>query len=97
MLVFLGGVGLLLLTFKLAFEMFSVPPDQALPLKSGDTMQIPLVASTVTGLVFRILLLIVMAMVGSFIANRGIHLYTESHRHAKPTPAPPAAVEHSDA
>jgi len=84
---FLGGVALLLLTFKLAYEMFSVPPEQALNLKKGATLEVATVGSTITGLVIRILLLIVMGLVSSLIANRGIHLYTESRRQMEPTPA----------
>jgi hypothetical protein len=77
LVVFLAGVGLLLVTFKLAYDMFSVPPERALPLQ-GATIQVGVVGSTVAGLVLRVLLLIVMGLTGSLIANRGIHLYTES-------------------
>jgi hypothetical protein len=78
LLVFLFGIALLLGTFELAYQMFSVPPKEALELKQGDTLQVAPVASIVTGMIFKILLLVVMGILGSLIANRGIHLYTES-------------------
>lgn len=79
--MFLAGVALLLITFKLAFDMFSVPPGDALDLKPNKDLQVGPVASTVTGMIFRVLLLIVMGFLGSLIANRGVHMYTESRGH----------------
>ncbi len=76
--MFLGGVGLLLITFKLAYEMFSVPPDQALALQKGKALEVATVVPTLTGLLIKVLLLVVMALVSSLIGNRGVHLYTES-------------------
>jgi hypothetical protein len=84
LLVFLGGVALLLVTFKLAYDMFVVPPNEALSLKEGETLQLGPVASTVTGLLFRVFLLIVMGVLGSLIANRGVHMYTESRTIGRP-------------
>lgn len=77
-LTFLGGVALLLLTFRLAYEMFSVPPNQALQLENGKVLDVPLAAQSFGVLLLRVLLLIVMGLVGSLIANRGIKLYTDS-------------------
>jgi hypothetical protein len=76
--VFLVGVGLLLLTFKLAFNMFSIPPEKALNLKDANTIELGTVGSTLTGLVKQILLLIVMALTGSLLGSKGVHMYTES-------------------
>ncbi len=76
--VFLLGVGLLLLTFKLAFDMFSVPPAEALNLTANQEIAVATVAPTLTGLILRVLLLVVMGIVGSLIGNRGVHMYTES-------------------
>ncbi len=76
--VFLGGVALLLITFKLAFDLFSVPPEKALNLAKGQPLELGVVGSTLTGLVKQILLLIVMAITGSLIGSKGVHMYTES-------------------
>ena len=76
--VFFLGVGLLLFTFKLAFDLFSVDPKDALKLKDANTLEMGTVGSTLTGLVKQILLLIVMALTGSLIGSKGVAMYTES-------------------
>jgi hypothetical protein len=78
LVVFLGGVGLLLLTFKLAYGMFSIAPEKALNLSDKNTLEIGTVGSTLTGLIIRVLLLIVMGLVSSLVASKGVHMYTES-------------------
>ncbi len=76
--VFFVGVGLLLFTFKQAFDLFSVDPKEALNLKDANTLELGTVGSTLTGLVKQILLLIVMALTGSLIGSKGVAMYTES-------------------
>lgn len=80
-LVFLGGVGLLLFTFKMAFDMFGVPPEEAIGLHRGETFDVNKAAPSLASILTRILLLIVMGLVGSFVANRGISLFTHSRSH----------------
>ena len=96
-LTFFGGMALLLITFKLAYGMFNTPPDQALGLQKGQKIDFNEVGPTLVGVIIRILLLIVMGIVGSLIANRGITLYTESRGlkfvHEEPVVEPPAASE----
>lgn len=87
-LTFLGGIVLLLLTFRLAFEMFSIPPERALNVNRETPVDLARTGETFVGIIGRILLLLVMAAVGSIIANRGIKLYAESRVHPMP-PAPP--------
>jgi hypothetical protein len=80
MAVFLGGVGLLLMTFKIAYEMFSVSPHDALNLQQGKPVDLGQAGETFAGLLLKVLLLVVMAIVGSLVANRGIKLYSHSSR-----------------
>lgn len=75
LLAFLGGVALLLFTFSKAFEMFGVPPDRALHIPPGQPMNLELAGQSFAGLIFRVLLLLIMALIGSMVANRGIKLY----------------------
>lgn len=75
-LVFLGGVGLLGWTFQLAYTFFSVPPTDALGLAGAKALDPAKAGNSVTALLIRILLLFVMAFVGSMVANRGIAMYT---------------------
>ena len=76
--VFLVGVGLLGLTFKLAFEMFDVPQATALGLAKGQEIDAGQTGGAAARILFRIGLLVIMAIVSSMIANRGIGLYGRS-------------------
>lgn len=87
-LIFLVGVGLLLLTFKLAFDMFSVRPEVALGVDKKVPVDLARTGESFMGVVARILLLLVMSVVGSVIANRGIRLYAESRAHPQRPPPP---------
>lgn len=83
---FLVGVSLLFWTFQLAYQMFSVPQPVQLGMKEGQAVDLPKAGQALVGVFVRILLLLVMAILGSVIANRGVKLYdTLSH---PPAPAP---------
>jgi hypothetical protein len=76
-LVFLGGVALLLLAFKLAYDMFSVDPVHNFRPKEGEALDLGQVVPSLISVVMKILLLLVMSIVGGMIANRGIRLYAD--------------------
>ena len=95
-LVFFGGIALLLLTFKMAFDMFSVPPSEAIQVNAKAPVELGKTAESFARVVERVLLLLVMSAVGSVIANRGIKLYAES-RGQPGSPGPkPARVKESE-
>jgi hypothetical protein len=73
--VFLGGIALLGLTFSLAYGMFTRDPADALGLQPGRPLDINQTGVLAAAIVFRVLLLIIMCVVASVIANRGIRLY----------------------
>ena len=77
-LTFLGGVALLLLTFRLAYDLFTVPPQDALGLRGAKELNPAVAGNSLSAILIRILLLFVMGFVGSMVANRGISLYTAS-------------------
>lgn len=79
-ITFLVGVGLLLLTFKLAYDLFTVPPSQILAQSGpkGDAIDLGKSGNNLVTLIIRVLLLIVMGLVGSLIANRGVSMFTHS-------------------
>ena len=79
--MFLGGICLLVLTFKIAWELFATPPQDALNLKKGEPIDVSKVGSTFIGLIMRVLLLLVMAIVGSLVANRGVQMYYSGRGH----------------
>ena len=80
-LVFLGGIALLALTFKLAIDMFTTDPTKLFD-TGGKTLDLSKAVATLMAVVVKVALLLVMAIVGGLIANRGIHLYADS-RHSK--------------
>ena len=90
-LVFLAGVALLALVFKLAIDMFGVEPSKLFgldqkPGPGGKPAPLDL-SKTVTllmAVLVRVLLLLVMALVGGVIANRGIKMFADSRWGAEP-------------
>lgn len=86
-MVFLGGVGLLMMTFQLAYTMFTTPAERALQLQGGQGVDIAKAGTSLGDIIVRILLLLVMAMVGSWISNRGITLYASSRAFSVPPSA----------
>lgn len=76
--VFLGGVALLVFTFKLAYDMFAVPPQDVLGIKPKQPLDLGVAGSSFAGVIIRVLLLAVMGLMGSLIANRGISLFAGS-------------------
>ena len=77
-LTFVFGICLLFFTFKIAFELFSVPPDQAVGIAKDKAVDFAQAGQSLMTVFVRILLLLVMAGVGSMIANRGIKLYVSA-------------------
>ncbi|MHB8635143.1 MAG: hypothetical protein ACYC96_01575 [Fimbriimonadaceae bacterium] len=83
LLVFCGGVGLLLVTFRLAYNLFTVPPESPLGIQQGKVLDLAKAGDSAAVLILRILLLLIMAFVGSLVANRGISLYADARAHRK--------------
>jgi len=96
LLAFLSGIGLLGLTFRLAYDMFTVPPKQALDITPGKPVDLGSAGQSAVALIVRVLLLAVMALVSSMIAHRGLQMYTGSlHPRIRPAKKPePAEEEH---
>ncbi len=83
LLVFLCGVILIGFAFKLAYEMFLVPPSVQIGSTPDEPLKIESVIQSMSAIFIKILLLVVMSLIGSLVATRGIKLY--SHRPSKPT------------
>ncbi len=75
LLTFLGGVGLVVVTFMLAREMFTTDPREALGIKDGQVLDMNAMLAAAMSIIFRVILLVVMAGIGSIVSNRGIRLY----------------------
>lgn len=89
-MTFAGGVALLVFTFKLAYEMFSIPPEQAVGVTKGNAVDFAKAGESLASIATRIVLLLVMAGVGSMIANRGIKLYVSARALNLPKAEPPS-------
>ncbi len=76
--IFLVGVALLLFTFKQAFDMFSMPPQNALGIKPKEPLDIGQAGQSFVGLLIKVLLLALMGLMGSLIANRGVAMFAGS-------------------
>lgn len=84
MLVFLLGIGLLVVVFQSANTLFTRPPNAALGLKfTGDPKTDPAVAdigSRFGYLFFQVACLFVMSIAGSLVAQKGVNLYFSALR-----------------
>jgi hypothetical protein len=74
LLTFLGGIAVLTLVFKLAFDIVYAPPAEALGIKPGQAIDPNVHGVNLVWILIRFLLLLVMGAVGSWIANRGVNL-----------------------
>lgn len=96
LLVFLSGIGLLAVTFQLAFSMFSVPPSVALSSGPEKAVDLTRAGESLAVVIVKVMLLLVMCVVGSVIANRGIRLYVSCRhpapKHEEPEPVKPKEI-----
>lgn len=91
--VFLGGVALLALTFKLAYDQFNAPHAQALGLEKGKAIDAVATGGKAADILIRLGVLLIMAIVGSMVANKGIGLYSGSLHPVDKHPEPPRPTE----
>lgn len=78
--VFLGGIAIIVWAFQQAYVLFTTPPEAALGVKKGETLDLGRAGQKGIDLLTRCVLLLVMTILGSVIANRGIKLYSESQK-----------------
>jgi len=84
--VFLGGVGLLAFAFFTAYEWFT-DPSAGLQMVPGPSSAVP--ATTNLGasalrLFIRLGLLLIMTIIGSLIAGRGVQIYFAASNQKRP-------------
>ncbi len=78
--VFLTGIVLMLIAFWLAYRMFQTPPQRLFPSAGGSNPNLNAIATGIWAALRGILLLVLMAIVGGMVANRGINLYLAVRR-----------------
>ncbi|CUU38614.1 hypothetical protein GXSOP10_1424 [Armatimonadetes bacterium GXS] len=78
--VFLTGIGLMLIAFWLAYRMFQTPPQRLFQGAGSSNPNLGAIVAGIWAALRGILLLVLMAIVGGMIANRGINLYLAVRR-----------------
>jgi hypothetical protein len=73
--VFLTGVGIVGWTFVQAFDIFTKATQLHLGVAPGKPIDFSVVGLNLARLIVRILVLVVMAGIGSALANRGARMY----------------------
>lgn len=80
LLILLIGVGLMLTCFWFAYQLFQTPPQRLMTNPQTNSPDLAHLLAGVWASVRSILLLVLMAIVGGMIANRGITLYLNVRR-----------------
>ena len=75
LLAFLFGLAMIVIAFKLAWDLFSIPPEVRLNIKQGEPIDAGNASQTLLTLLVKVLMLVVMAGFGSMVANRRVRLY----------------------
>jgi heme A synthase len=78
--VFLTGIGLMLVAFWLAYRMFQTPPQRLFQDTGNQNPNLGAIATGIWAALRGILLLVLMTVVGGMVANRGISLYLAVRR-----------------
>ena len=73
--VFLAGVAIVIWTFMQAFDIFSKAPQLNLGVEQNKPINFSVVGVNFVRLLVKVLVLVVMAGIGSALANRGARMY----------------------
>jgi hypothetical protein len=73
-----GGMAILYSVFKEALHLFATPPAVAVNVKKDQPIDVPSAFNSIFGVILKVILLVIMAWIGSVITNRGIFLYSQS-------------------
>ncbi len=85
-IVFLAGVTVIGLALWQAWQLFSLTPRDSLGLETGKPIDFGSVLQHFGQVLIRILLLVLIAGIGSTLANRGARMYASGHRPHTPDP-----------
>lgn len=84
LIAFLAGISMILFAFYLAFQIFQVPPSIRMEALPGKPVDLGNATESLTSVTIRIIVIVVMAGLGSMVANRGVKLYaSDSNRGRK--------------
>lgn len=93
LLVFLAGVAMLVSVFVIALHLFQSPVPGLEPLRTPGAAPPPAanIGTALAAFVRQLLLLGVMTLAGSLLANKGANLYLSTLAASAPPPADPPA------
>jgi hypothetical protein len=74
-IVFLGGIALVGVSFYFALQLFQTPTPELLGLAPEEEIEFTQLGSSAVGVIIKLFLILVMTLLGSVIANRGIRMY----------------------
>ncbi|MBS1712956.1 MAG: hypothetical protein JST30_01320 [Armatimonadetes bacterium] len=77
-LVFLAGLALIGATFWQAYDLFTKAPQINLGIAPGKPIDFNVVGLNFVRLIVKILLLVVMAVIGSLFATKGVKMYSSA-------------------
>lgn len=92
LVTFIVGISMILVAFKLALDLFSVPPEVQLDVRFDKPIDASQASQTLLKVFLKIVSLLVMAVFGSMVANRGIKLHASFK--AAPAEKPAKAQDH---
>jgi ATP/ADP translocase len=76
--IVLGGMAILYSVFREALSLFATPPNVAVNVKADQPIDLRSAYNSIFSVILKVILLIIMAWIGSVITNRGIFLYGQS-------------------
>ncbi len=89
---FLAGAGLIAWCFKLALDLFQKPPAVVLDVKPEASLNLNQIVQNLSQSLLQVIVLVVLAIIGSLICNAGIRLYAHSAgRRSSEAKEPPKA------
>lgn len=71
---------MILFAFKLAFDLYQVPPAMRIDAVAGRPIDLTRAGETLTQTIIRIVVIAVMAALGGVVANRGISMYASTRK-----------------
>jgi hypothetical protein len=76
--IVLGGMAILYSVFREALSLFATPPNVAVNVKPDQPIDVKSAYNSIFNVILKVVLLVIMAWLGSVITNRGIFLYSQS-------------------
>jgi hypothetical protein len=91
LVVFFAGIAMIYGVFQQAWVLFETPPVKALAIEKAKPMDVNVTGTNLVWVLVRILILFLLAVCGSLIANKGVSLFAASRHLPSPKKSDPDA------